>query len=489
VTSREEKLESGLHRERRFDVALSFAGEDREYVEAVAQALQNQNLYVFYDKFEEADIAGRNLIDHLSDIYQNRARLCVLFLSKAYVSKPFPRLERRSAQARALLEEEPYIIPVRLDDAEVPGFLSMLGYVSGKTPEGLALLIAAKLRLREPEGIKTSDVPQGAQAVLARFTSPLDPDMETFFKTLHAFRHWSPTKLGSIPVELRIPQAFLRQIELAKSFRDDKKWMSPEIGDEGRAQFSKTYDETIPRLHEVTIKGIRRLISIYWEELGEDRLRVVVHRFLISQNTILARWLLDMRLRGMAPIEWEHMFAHMSQGWSSRIMMGLPYACFILGEERFLWVDADGYDTSPAIRWPQGRFRLFVPAEFVVSSESRCEVDFSSYDRFFALQFLEQEMEGAPGLPLDYFARYPNRLSLSIRGEWAYETQHFTAHSTSNSGGAPLVESVKGLRDHLTSKAGLERGSEQAAIEEQLLSLRMRRLFRSPRAKLERVLR
>ena len=68
--------------QKKYDVALSFAGEDRVYVKAVADALQGFGLTVFYDEFVEADLLGRNLIDHLSDIYQNRAKLCVLFVSE-----------------------------------------------------------------------------------------------------------------------------------------------------------------------------------------------------------------------------------------------------------------------------------------------------------------------------------------------------------------------------------------------------------------------
>ena len=45
-----------------YDVALSFAGEDREYVEQVALFLKKKNIAVFYDYFEEVDLWGKNLI-------------------------------------------------------------------------------------------------------------------------------------------------------------------------------------------------------------------------------------------------------------------------------------------------------------------------------------------------------------------------------------------------------------------------------------------
>jgi len=39
-----------------FDVALSFAGEDRKYVEQVAGFLQEMGIRVFYDKYEEVTL-------------------------------------------------------------------------------------------------------------------------------------------------------------------------------------------------------------------------------------------------------------------------------------------------------------------------------------------------------------------------------------------------------------------------------------------------
>jgi hypothetical protein len=38
-----------------------------------------------------------------------------------YISKPWARHERQSAQARALVADSAYVLPVRLDDAELPG--------------------------------------------------------------------------------------------------------------------------------------------------------------------------------------------------------------------------------------------------------------------------------------------------------------------------------------------------------------------------------
>jgi hypothetical protein len=70
-----------------FDVALSFAGEQRAYVEQVATGLREASVSVFYDTFERVDLWGKNLVDHLAGIYQRRSRYVVMFISKEYVEK------------------------------------------------------------------------------------------------------------------------------------------------------------------------------------------------------------------------------------------------------------------------------------------------------------------------------------------------------------------------------------------------------------------
>ena len=46
----------------RYDVALSFAGEDRHYVERVAKELQRRGIRVFYDKYEQTELWGKGSV-------------------------------------------------------------------------------------------------------------------------------------------------------------------------------------------------------------------------------------------------------------------------------------------------------------------------------------------------------------------------------------------------------------------------------------------
>ncbi len=48
-----------------YDVALSFAGEDRSYADALAEALRQRGLSVFYDTYEKYTLWGKNLYTYL----------------------------------------------------------------------------------------------------------------------------------------------------------------------------------------------------------------------------------------------------------------------------------------------------------------------------------------------------------------------------------------------------------------------------------------
>ena len=130
-----------------FDVALSFAGEDREAAQTLAALLNEDGVRVFYDEYVAAELWGSDLYTVLDEVYRKRARFTIVFISKHYVSKPWTRHERQSAQARAMLEVGAYLLPVRLDDSELPGLRPTVAYIDARrTPfEEIAALVKRKL--------------------------------------------------------------------------------------------------------------------------------------------------------------------------------------------------------------------------------------------------------------------------------------------------------------------------------------------------------
>ena len=131
-----------------YDVAISFAGPQRPEAEAIADGLQRKSLKVFYDAYEQADLWGKNLYDHLDDVYQNKAQYCLMLVSAAYAARVWTNHERQSAQVRALSQKGEYILPVRFDDTEVPGLRSTVGFVRFKDlgVDGLCTLLVQKVQ-------------------------------------------------------------------------------------------------------------------------------------------------------------------------------------------------------------------------------------------------------------------------------------------------------------------------------------------------------
>lgn len=135
----------------RYDVTLSFAGEDRRYVREVSKQLTKLGARVFYDEYSIVDLWGKDLYVHLQDIYRNAARFCVLFISRHYAKKVWTNHERQSAQARAITQNVEYILPARFDNTLVPGLLETIGYVSlsKKSPKVFAALVNEKIKQQE----------------------------------------------------------------------------------------------------------------------------------------------------------------------------------------------------------------------------------------------------------------------------------------------------------------------------------------------------
>ena len=96
----------------RYEVALSFAGEDRSFAEAVAQGLREAGVEVFYDQDFSAELWGEDLGVKLREAYYAQSRFCIMILSPHYVAKMWPNFERQQAIERLIQEKgRGYILP------------------------------------------------------------------------------------------------------------------------------------------------------------------------------------------------------------------------------------------------------------------------------------------------------------------------------------------------------------------------------------------
>lgn len=141
-----------------FDVALSFAGEDREVARVIGEIAQANGLRVFVDEFYVQELWGRNLVEELEDIYARRAHYCLILISEAYCRKPYTNAERRFALDRAIREREEYILPVVLDDSWPPGLPRSTSILDLRryTPQEVGAILVRKLKPDTAEPVSPS---------------------------------------------------------------------------------------------------------------------------------------------------------------------------------------------------------------------------------------------------------------------------------------------------------------------------------------------
>lgn len=104
-----------------FDVAVSFAGEQRAYVEQFVRACEALGLTVLYDRDRTLELWGHNLIYEFRRWYGGTGpRYFVPFISAEYLAKPYPKDEFAAAAEQSFQRNDLYILPVIVGDVQVP---------------------------------------------------------------------------------------------------------------------------------------------------------------------------------------------------------------------------------------------------------------------------------------------------------------------------------------------------------------------------------
>lgn len=120
--------------DKRFAVAVSFAGDQRDYVTAVVRRLRRRGLkidHIFFDEYWEAELARPDLDLYLQSIYENEAELLIPFFSRGYVDREWTGLEWRVLREVIKTKRADEIMPVILDNVKVPGSFSIDGALRG----------------------------------------------------------------------------------------------------------------------------------------------------------------------------------------------------------------------------------------------------------------------------------------------------------------------------------------------------------------------
>ena len=126
--------------------------------EEVARNLRSRSIAVFYDDFETVNLWGQDAAEAFHAAFSQQSACVVMFISKAYAEKSWPRHERRSALSSMIQKQREYVLPVRFDDTPIPGLPEGIIFLCAvkHTPAQLSVMIAEKLGARRYDG-KASD--------------------------------------------------------------------------------------------------------------------------------------------------------------------------------------------------------------------------------------------------------------------------------------------------------------------------------------------
>jgi TIR domain len=110
-----------MEKEYLFDVAISFADEDKNAAKALALAFESIDINAYYyDDIDERALGfGQNLENRLIDIYREKAKYAVVLFSENYFSdnKKYTRIELKAIVERMNKDSDSvYLLPIKFKD-------------------------------------------------------------------------------------------------------------------------------------------------------------------------------------------------------------------------------------------------------------------------------------------------------------------------------------------------------------------------------------
>lgn len=122
-----------MNKEYKYDVAISFAEEDRNAALALALALKTEGeKKVYYYPLHFEDIWGHNIEERLTEIYSKEAKYAVVFVSRKYFEKKYASIELNAIRKRMMADDKViYLLPVVLEEGVINKVndLAQLGYI------------------------------------------------------------------------------------------------------------------------------------------------------------------------------------------------------------------------------------------------------------------------------------------------------------------------------------------------------------------------
>jgi tetratricopeptide (TPR) repeat protein len=268
---------------KRFRIALSFAGEKREFVEKVAHILAERfgKDKVLYDEFHEAEFARYDLGIYLPKFYRDESELVVALFSKDYDKKRWTGWEWMAIHAQLTKQEGSKVLLARFDYANPDGLFENAAFaeLDLKTPDQFATLILERLAINEglsknhytmpPSGeAPRTSIPHnlpslqpffGREDELKKIADALDPESRTWGALIDG-----PGGMGKTSLAVRAAYACAEEQFEKIAFVSLK---PRELDDDG-----------VRDLSGFLISGLAELLNELARELGHDDIRKAVEK-------------------------------------------------------------------------------------------------------------------------------------------------------------------------------------------------------------------
>ncbi|MHA2474771.1 MAG: TIR domain-containing protein [Promethearchaeota archaeon] len=130
-----------------WDVAISFAGEDRQIAEKLANKFRSHGIKVFYDEFYKSKLWGKNLSNYFRKVYGPKSRYVIPLVSKHFPVKDWTNFEFSIARDEAKARKSEFILPIRLDNTKIFGLQDDIAYIdySKEGIDGIVEIFVSKL--------------------------------------------------------------------------------------------------------------------------------------------------------------------------------------------------------------------------------------------------------------------------------------------------------------------------------------------------------
>ena len=112
-----------------YDIAISFAGENRDIAKHLAEKLRAKEVRVFYDEFYKSKLWGKELTEYFRDIYGPETRFVVVLISEYYPVKDWTGFEFSIMRKEAERRKTEFILPIRLDDTKIEKIKEDVAYL------------------------------------------------------------------------------------------------------------------------------------------------------------------------------------------------------------------------------------------------------------------------------------------------------------------------------------------------------------------------